>query len=693
MNENQMPLEALEALERQKTLFEISRLYNPDFQRIWELITERAAHILSSNRTSIWSLSDDGLKLICKDLFVTSSSEHMGDIELESVQVPAYFRALETSRYIDASDGINDPRTSEFTTGYLDPLNIKSLLDVPIRKEGKLSGVVCFEYTDKIHTITIEEKEFAASLADLISAKFETQERNRTENELLLSENRYRNILENALVGIFRTKPDGSFVFGNPALATILEFDSVEEMLQANVNLLYHDIHDRDRLIDQIRRNRKITDFSLILVSNKGNMKNCIISAYMEDEEIVGMMMDVTEQHAINKDLEEARLRAEESDRLKTSLLANMSHELRTPMNSILGFSELLMSDSDDDVTQFYSSKIHTAGKRLMNTLQTILELADMETTRSKLLLKEVHLLYVLSSVLPPFQSQAKEKGLYLLAEMDSTFVAMADENLLKLVFQNLIDNAIKFTDSGGVTIGSSLKNFDGRNWALIQFKDTGIGIASVYFEQIFQEFRQASEGYNRHYEGTGLGLTLSSKMINLMGGRITVESEVGHGSQFTVWLPGLANGKEPKETIVPPSEIPDAAKIPKRLVNSETPLILVIEDNDDNAELVKLYLKAEYQIDRAPDSSTALKMAENKQYKVILLDINLGLGMDGLQIVQTLRSQKSYQNIPIIAITGYTMAEDREKIMKAGCTHYIAKPFTKSIILNEMSKALKTNT
>jgi len=455
---------------------------------------------------------------------------------------------------------------------------------------------------------------------------------------------------------------------------------------------LCHEVHGRDLLINHIRQNKKLKDFPLILVSDKGNLKDCVVNAYLEETEIVGMLMDVTEQQVINKDLEEARLRAEESDRLKTSLLANMSHELRTPMNSILGFSELLINDSPDEIAQFYSQKIHTAGKRLMNTLQTILELADMETTRSKLLMKEVSLLKVLSSVLPPFQSQANEKGLYLFTEMDSTFVALADENLLKLVFQNLIDNAIKFTDSGGVSIDASLEKIDGSNWALIRFKDTGIGIAPEFFEQIFQEFRQASEGYNRRYEGTGLGLTLSSKMINLMGGRITVESEAGKGSQFIVWLPGFVNDDAPKDTVVTGSEIPDTLKPPGKPVKKEPPLILVIEDNDDNAELVKLYLKAEYRIDRAPDSPTALKMAENKQYKLILLDINLGLGMDGLQIVQTLRSKKPYLGIPIIAITGYTMAEDREKIMQAGCTHYIAKPFTKSIILNEMFRALETN-
>jgi len=313
-----------------------------------------------------------------------------------------------------------------------------------------------------------------------------------------------------------------------------------------------------------------------------------------------------------------------------------------------------------------------------------------METTRSKILFKEVDLHEVLSSVLSPFQPQASEKGLYLMTEIDTRHKAWGDENLLKLVFQNLIDNAFKFTIAGGITVETTLKKSDGENWALIRFKDTGIGIDSESFEQIFQEFRQASEGYDRRYEGTGLGLTLSNKMIQLMGGKITIESKVGLGSTFTVWLSVLSAGSKPTDKAMSQSQESQVLPVQETPSLQELPVVLVVEDNEDNAEIVKLFLKSKYRIDRASDRTTALKMAENKQYKAVLLDINLGIGMNGLQIVRELRSQKSYQNTPIIAITGYTMAEDRDKIMSAGCSHYIAKPFTKSIIVNVMAQAMQ---
>lgn len=681
--------DASEVIEKQRLLLEISRLYNKEFRQTWETITAKAAKALRADRTSIWSLSQSGAKLNCEDLFISKSGTHETGHELEASLVPAYFNALEGSRFIDASDGENDPRTSEFTHNYLNPLNIKSLLDVPIHQEGKLSGVLCFEYTGAIRTWSLEEKDFAASLADLVSAKFEALERSRAEEELIVSEQRYRNILDHALIGIFRNTLDGTIVYANAAMVSILEFDSLEEMLQAKAFDFYPVKEERDEMVRQIMENKYLRNLNLTLITRKGNPRHCIINSFLEKDHIVGMIMDVTNQRKILTELEDARIKAEESDRLKTSLLANMSHELRTPMNSILGFSELLLHGSTDPDTIFYSQKIHGSGKRLMNTLQAILELADMETTRSKIVLKEVGILSVLSPVLSPFQSLASEKGLYLVTELDTSLAIFGDENLLKLVFQNLLDNAIKFTESGGVTIESSLENRDGTNWVKIRFSDTGIGIDPAMFDQIFQEFRQASEGYNRRYEGTGLGLTLSKKMLQLMGGMITLESEPGLGSTFTVWMPSASDqnrrSEEPKKKADEPGkpiEQPSGSKHP-------VPRILVVEDNEDNAEIVRLFLKSTYLIDRAPDGHSAIKMAETSRYEAILLDINLGIGMDGLKIVSELRQHLDYRLTPIIAITGYTMGEDRKKIMDAGCSHYIAKPFTKSVLLDVLNTAL----
>ncbi|MFH1160454.1 MAG: ATP-binding protein [bacterium] len=684
---------ALEAVERQKILFEISRLFHIDFKKTWEAITEKASGILKADRVSIWTLSLPRKFLICEDLYIRKTKVHALEEEFDCNLYPNYYRALEDSRFIDAEDGMADPRTRDFTNDYLAPLSILSLLDVPVRKGGELSGVICFEYTEKLRKWSLEEKEFAASLADLVSAKFETLDRQRTEKELVFSEKRYRNMVDNALIGVFRTRPDGAILFANTAMAKMFQFDSPEDLSKRNIQEFYKNLTDRKKLLDILEREKIIRNFEVDLVTKSGAILTGQVNAYKEEDQIVGMIMDITDQKKILQDLNVSRVKAEESDRLKTSLLANMSHELRTPMNSILGFSDLLLNESHDPETIFYTNKIHVSGKRLMNTLHAILELADLETTREKLAVREIDLLKVLSSVTVPFQTQASNKGLYLVTEFTHRIIVLADEKLLKLVFQNLVDNAVKFTEEGGVTVETALVESEGSYQAKIMFKDTGIGIVRENFETIFEEFRQASEGYNRMYEGTGLGLTLSKKMVEMMGGKITVESESGLGSIFTVWLPAVMKGVPPLEVqeTVADREIyvPTVIKVhtPVKL-----PLVLIVEDNEDNAEIVKLYLKSMCRVDRAPDSKSALKMITKNQYQAIMMDINLGTGMDGLKITREIRAMENYQKTPIIAITGYTMSGDRDKILAAGCSHYIAKPFNKALLTDVLSSALSVN-
>ena len=679
-----------EGMGRQKCLFEISRLFQSDFQKIWEAITEQSSAILKADRVSIWSLSLPGNLLVCEDLFIRRTRSHSREENFDCSLYPAYLRALEESRFIDAESGVTDPRTCEFSNDYLVPLGILSLLDVPVRKGGELYGVICFEYTEKFRSWSLEEKEFAASLADLLSAKLETRDRRQTEKELSSSQQRYRNMVDHALIGIFRTKPDGTILFANSALVKMVHIDRMEDLVKRNVQEFYKNPDDRKKFLELLEREQMVRNFEVDMVTNKGTGITCLINAYLEEASVVGMIMDITDQKKILKDLQESRIKAEESSRLKSSLLANMSHEFRTPMNSILGFSELLLNDSHDPDTVFYTRKIHASGRRLMNTLQAILELADLETSQENLEIREIDLTRVLSNVTTAYRAQASTRGLYLLTEFATQLTVLADEKLLKPVFENLIDNAVKFTEEGGVTIETALVETDGSFQARIQFKDTGIGIARENFDTIFEEFRQASEGFNRTYEGTGLGLTLSRKMVEMMGGRITLESESGLGSIFTVWLPAICRGI-PTDTPAEEKQIPELTAPGKVRVYSpvQLPLVLIVEDNEDNAEIVRLYLKSLCRVDRASDGKSALKMIAKNQYQVIMMDINLGTGLDGLKIAHEIREMENYRNVPIIAITGYTMSGDRGKILQGGCTHYIAKPFNKALLTNIITEVL----
>ena len=235
--------------------------------------------------------------------------------------------------------------------------------------------------------------------------------------------------------------------------------------------------------------------------------------------------------------------KAEESDRLKSSLLANMSHEFRTPMTGILGMSTALMEIIDDAQQRKMVRNIFQSGKRLMQTLDAVLELANLESYSNNKEYELINISDIIPILIPKFTAKAKQKGLRFHYEInnDSIFVRTKHRMISEIVFQ-LLDNAIKFTDEGSVVFCVDPVIIKKEHFVKLVVKDSGIGIPKEYKEIIFKEFRQVSEGISRSYEGAGLGLSIVKKMIDLMHGEIIVESEIDKGSTFTVILPTEIN-------------------------------------------------------------------------------------------------------------------------------------------------------
>ena len=674
-------------LKQNSLLLELSRAHPQDLSVAFSSFTEKIGETLLIERTSIWVYQPLEHSLKCEDLYKLSPREHIGGKTLYADLYPRYFSALEQSRFIDAMDAKSDERTSEFTEGYLIPEDIQSMLDVPIRFEGRLAGVLCCESVGTTRDWTNDEKEFATSAAEILCSLIQTDKRRKAEQALNQSEIKYRKIVDNSVVGIYHSNLVGQIVFVNQAMINIFEFSSIEEALQSSIENLYRSVSDREIFLTALSRDKVLRNYEMALISKLGNLRIVLINAFLEQDMILGMVMDITDRKHDEEDVKSARLKAEESDRLKTSLMANMSHEFRTPMNAILGFSDLISTESNDPDIVFFARKIHTSGKRLMATLKAILDLADLEATKSKIKISDIDAEDLISGIIQPFFAAANDKGLYLITEFNQGSFVRADENLLLIILQNIIDNAVKFTNQGGVTIETDLITVNGIKWSLLRVKDTGIGIPDEKFEFIFHEFRQLSEGHNRSYEGKGLGLTLARKMIELIDGKITVESELGLGSIFTVWLPASLKVDITRSIAKqsPKEELP--VRTFKLQPPEELPLILVVEDNDDNAEIVKLYLKGQFKTERAPNATSALKMVKEMQFSGILMDINLGAGLDGLKATQDIRKLTQYMHIPIIAITGYTMSGDREKLLQGGCSHYLGKPFSQQALRDLMTE------
>lgn len=387
--------------------------------------------------------------------------------------------------------------------------------------------------------------------------------------------------------------------------------------------------------------------------------------------------------------------KAEEANQLKTSLLKNLNHEFRTPMNAILGFSSLLESEAIDPGVQDMSRRINRAGERLMKTLDDILELSQLESGTGENLAQPLDIYQELREIEPLVQASADRKNLEFSFDVHARPFVLIEAHRFRRVMSHLIDNAIKFTSSGSVTISLTTCQEKNQHWAEIKVSDTGIGIPKEHQGLIFDAFRQASEGYGRTFEGTGLGLTIARAIVGLSGGKITVESELQKGSTFRILMPETRKPIE-KEKLVPAVEntglegmVLEMASEPAGLTGETTPSILIVEDNLDNVDMTRIFIDSWAHLDVAFSGEEAILKCRKNRYDLILMDINLGPGINGLETTREIQKNPFYEGLPIMAVTGYTSTGDKERIFQAGCSHHLEKPFTKDQLRKAIMEAL----
>jgi signal transduction histidine kinase len=393
---------------------------------------------------------------------------------------------------------------------------------------------------------------------------------------------------------------------------------------------------------------------------------------------------DITEKKKLEADLQKAVDKAEELSKLKFSILSNMNHEFRTPMTGILGMAAILKEKICEPENSILLNYITTSGQRLMKTLNAILELAENESNIKNLEL--IELSKAADNAINEYKEKAVAKGLQFNCDIkEKSLGVVSNEKIISEIFSHLLDNAVKFTEQGYVDVIICDDEHDDKYWAKIIVKDTGIGIAPESQDLVFHEFRQVSEGISRSFEGVGLGLTLVKKLIGIMKGKLVLESEFGKGSQFTVYLPAvkMANGKpiEPiKVTII---------KKEGRAHNAQHPSVLLVEDNLINIKVTEVYLKNICNVEYAKNGLQALKMAGEKKYSMVLMDINLGSGIDGIKATKLIREIKGYEKTPIIALTGYVMESDKDALYSEGLTGHLAKPFDKTELIELVESVL----
>ncbi len=501
----------------------------------------------------------------------------------------------------------------------------------------------------------------------------------KTRETIRRSEIKYHAVFETAHDAILLIRhADLSIVDANQAALDMLGH-SREEILETSGRRFikendlkeFHDIETSWRRKD----NKQIQ----IQVSGK------LVSLLGEDY-LFMVARDITEKKNYEQQLILAKEKAEESDRLKSSILSNISHELRTPLNGILGFSELLQEDLKNTEYLPMVENIYLSGRRLMSTLNSIITLSQLQAGKVTMVFKHLDLVSAIKKVCQSFEDPIQEKKISLKMELPAEFIVYTDLQLFKQLFLQIFDNAVKFTQKGGITIRAKTVTQDHMQWQTIEVEDTGIGIEQQFFDMIFQEFRQESEGYDRKFQGSGLGLTISKKICELMSGKISVNSSPGKGTTFTIWLPSV---KTEKQLSLNPKEINHSLRATPGEKKRDLPLLLLVEDNMINRNLIELFLKPGYEMEHAYEGKTAVKMAMQKRYDAVLMDIHLGSGIDGIEVTKKIKAIPGYEDIPIIAVTGYTMLGDREKLLDGGCTHYIAKPFEKAAFLSIIKEAI----
>lgn len=395
----------------------------------------------------------------------------------------------------------------------------------------------------------------------------------------------------------------------------------------------------------------------------------------------IAIKEDITDKKLLIRELIAARDKAEAMNRLKSSFLANMSHELRTPLIGIIGFAEILSGEISDEKLRSMAEVIYNSGIRLSETLNSILDLSKAEANKYELKLRKVNLVDASHHTLILFSSATKKKNLsFELVVKEADVYATVDERLFVQTISNILNNAIKFTGQGGITVTIGREVIDDCPYAYFKVADTGIGIPREKMPLIFEEFRQASEGLGRSYEGVGLGLTIAKKDTELMQGKIKVESTPGEGAAFTVYLPEEnTTGTVAVDAFGPD----DAIENPEHDVYEwELPRVLCLDDDETTLDLIKFYTYNRCELDTAMKGPEALQLAKRTTYDLFLIDINLGRGMNGLQVVKELREMPIYKNTPIVAVTAYSMVGDREEFLNGGCTHYLSKPFLKEDFL-----------
>ena len=443
-------------------------------------------------------------------------------------------------------------------------------------------------------------------------------------------------------------------------------FDSDEEILNENNNGKEY----------KCSLNNSICELSIQkIVDNYGDIVGHVVVIY-----------DLTEKNKMIKELETAKIEAENASKAKENFLANISHEIRTPLNVVLGMNEMLYNETDIKLIKDYSKNIEEAGKSLLNTINDVLDFSKIQSGKLDINKSDYNLKETILNTTELLRKKIEAKGLQLTVDINNEIpdVLNGDKMRIEQILLNLMDNSLKYTNAGKIKVTANYESIDKNNVnIIISVKDTGCGITNEDKNNLFTSFKRLEEDKNRMFEGTGLGLAITKRLVDAMNGSILVESDVGVGSFFKVTIPhSVVESKE--EKILEPLNTNDELNIPN--IN-----VLAVDDNSTNLLVFKgLLKKTNAKIDTCTKGSEALELFKNNNYDIVFLD-HMMPEMDGVEVLNRIKDieKDKNTNIPIIVLTANAMEGSKEEYLRYGFNDYLSKPVNGASLKNMLKKFL----